>query len=391
MKLTKRIRLKPTTEQLILFNKSAGASRWAYNYVLSEKERVYQEYLDNNKQGVSSISIKDIRKNITVLKQTTHPWLKEVGVNVVKQAAIDADNAYKKFFKKKSGKPRKKSKYKDKLSFYVNYESLSKTVDGFHGERLGFVKTSEPLPDIPKNEKYSNPHISFDGKYWYLTIGYDIPENKVEHTGEVIGIDLGIKELAVCSNGKFYKNINKTPKIKKLKKKLRREQRKLSRMMNFNIVGYDSKHRPIFNRPLKECKNYQKQKHVIKLIHRTINNIRTNYLHQVTTEIVKTLPSRVVMEDLNIKGMMKNKYLAEVISEQKLYQFKKTMKYKCCLYGIEFVEADRTYASSKLCSHCGNKKSDLKLSDRKYICPHCGLIIDRDLNASINLANYKVK
>ena len=161
--------------------------------------------------------------------------------------------------------------------------------------------------------------------------------------------------------------------------------------MKFNISGYDKNHKPIFIRPLKECKNFQKQARVVKLIYRTLTNIRNNYIHQVTTEIVKTLPSRVVMENLNVKGMMANKHLAESISEQKFYQFKKTMKYKCVLYGIEFVEADRNYASSKICSNCGNKKSDLKLSDRKYVCPHCGTIIDRDLNASINLANYKVK
>lgn len=391
MKLTKRIRVKPTKEQLILFNKSAGASRWAYNYVLSEKERVYQEYLDNNKQGKSNISVREIRKNITTLKHTTHLRLNEVGVNVVKQAAIDADNAYKMFFKNKKGKPRKKSKYRDKLSFYVNYESLSKTSNGFRGEKLGNVRTSEQLPDIPKDQKYSNPHITFDGKYRYLTVGYEVPEKELEHTGEIIGIDLGIKELAVCSNGKVYKNINKTHRIKKLKKKLNREQRKLSKMMKFNISGYDKNHKPIFIRPLKECKNFQKQARVVKLIYRTLTNIRNNYIHQVTTEIVKTLPSRVVMENLNVKGMMANKHLAESISEQKFYQFKKTMKYKCVLYGIEFVEADRNYASSKICSNCGNKKSDLKLSDRKYVCPHCGTIIDRDLNASINLANYKVK
>lgn len=389
--LTKKVRLKPTPEQLILFNKSAGAARWAYNYVLDEKERVYQEYLDNNKQGARTITVGEIRKNITKLKHSTHLWLNEVGVNVVKQAARNADDAYTRFFKGQADKPHKKSKYRDRLSFYVNYETLSKDNEGFRGEKIGFVKTSEPLPDIPSDKKYSKPYISFDGKYWYLTIGYEVPKKEVSHTGEIIGIDLGIENLATCSNGKVYENINKTIRVKKLKKKLKREQRKLSRMINNNISSYDKNRKPIYIKPLSECKNIQKQKKVIKLIYRTLTNIRNNYMHQVTTEIVKSLPSRVVMENLNVKGMMKNKYLAEAIAEQKFCQFKETMKYKCELYGIVFVEADRFYASSKICSHCGHKKNDLQLSDRKYVCPHCGHIINRDLNASINLAKYQTK
>ena len=391
MILTKRVRLKPTPEQLMLFNKSAGAARRAYNYVLDEKERVYQEYLNNDKQGTRTITVGEIRKNITKLKHSTHLWLNEVGVNVVKRAAINADNAYKKFFNGQADKPRKKSKYRDSLSFYVNYETLSKDNEGFRGEKIGFVKTAEPLPDIPSDKKYSNPYISFDGKYWYLTVGYEVPEKEVSHTGEIVGIDLGVENLATCSNGKVYENINKTIKVKKLKKKLKREQRKLSRMIGSNISSYNKNRKPIYIKPLSECKNIQKQKKVIKLIYRTLANIRNNYMHQVTTEIVKSLPSRVVMENLNVNGMMKNKYLAEAIAEQQFYQFNKTMKYKCELYGIIFVEADRFYASSKICSHCGHKKNDLQLSDRTYVCPHCGYIINRDLNASVNLAKYQTK
>lgn len=391
MILTKRVRLKPTPEQLMLFNKSAGAARRAYNYVLDEKERVYQEYLNNDKQGTRTITVGEIRKNITKLKHSTHLWLNEVGVNVVKQAARNADNAYKNFFNGQADKPRKKSKYRDSLSFYVNYETLSKDNEGFRGEKIGFVKTAEPLPDIPSDKKYSNPYISFDGKYWYLTVGYEVPEKEVSHTGEIVGIDLGVENLATCSNGKVYENINKTIKVKKLKKKLKREQRKLSRMIGSNISSYNKNRKPIYIKPLSECKNIQKQKKVIKLIYRTLANIRNNYMHQVTTEIVKSLPSRVVMENLNVNGMMKNKYLAEAIAEQQFYQFNKTMKYKCELYGIIFVEADRFYASSKICSHCGHKKNDLQLSDRTYVCPHCGYIINRDLNASVNLAKYQTK
>lgn len=390
MKVAKKIRLKPTPKQEILFWKSAGVARWAYNYFLSENERVYKEYLTNGKTGSKSINEGAVRKYINnVLKKTTHKWLSEVGSNVMKQAVKDADRAMKEYLQGLREKPHYRSKHKSKISFYVNYESLSKKNGGFHGEKIGFVRTSEPLPNIPKGTKYSNPRITYDNKYWYLSIGYEIPSVNAGLTGESKGIDLGIKDLAICSDGKVYKNINKTKRVKKLKKKLKREQRKLSRMIENNIDKYIGNHKPIFKRPLIECKNIQKQKHVIQLLNRTLTNIRDNYLHQTTTEIVKTKPSRIVMETLNVKGIMKNKHLAKAIAEQKFYEFKRQMMYKCQKYGIELVEVPTFYPSSKTCSCCGNIKRDLKLSDRIYRCDKCGLVIDRDFNASINLANYQ--
>lgn len=390
MKVAKKIRLKPTPKQEILFWKSAGVARWVYNYFLSENERVYKEYLTNGKTGSKSINEGAVRKYINnVLKKTTHKWLSEVGSNVMKQAVKDADRAMKEYLQGLREKPHYRSKHKSKISFYVNYESLSKKNGGFHGEKIGFVRTSEPLPNIPKGTKYSNPRITYDNKYWYLSIGYEIPSVNTGLTGESKGIDLGIKDLAICSDGKVYKNINKTKRVKKLKKKLKREQRKLSRMIENNIDKYIGNHKPIFKRPLIECKNIQKQKHVIQLLNRTLTNIRDNYLHQTTTEIVKTKPSRIVMETLNVNGIMKNKHLAKAIAEQKFYEFKRQMMYKCQKYGIELVEVPTFYPSSKTCSCCGNIKRDLKLSDRIYRCDKCGLVIDRDFNASINLANYQ--
>lgn len=390
MKVAKKIRLKPTPKQEILFWKSAGVARWAYNYFLSENERVYKEYLTNGKTGSKSINEGAVRKYINnVLKKTTHKWLSEVGSNVMKQAVKDADRAMKEYLQGLREKPHYRSKHKSKISFYVNYESLSKKNGGFHGEKIGFVRTSEQLPNIPKGTKYSNPRITYDNKYWYLSIGYEIPSVNTGLTGESKGIDLGIKDLAICSDGKVYKNINKTKRVKKLKKKLKREQHKLSRMIENNIDKYIGNHKPIFKRPLIECKNIQKQKHVIQLLNRTLTNIRDNYLHQTTTEIVKTKPSRIVMETLNVKGIIKNKHLAKAIAEQKFYEFKRQMMYKCQKYGIELVEVPTFYPSSKTCSCCGNIKRDLKLSDRIYRCDKCGLVIDRDFNASINLANYQ--
>ena len=391
MLITKKIRLKPTTEQEILFRKSAGVSRWAYNFFLGENERIYREYIDNGKVGKKSISEGDVRKYINnILKPTTHSWLKEVGSNVMKQGVKDASLALQRYFKGLSGKPKFKSKHKDRPSFYVNYESLSRKQGGFQGEKIGFVKTSEALPKLNKNEKYSNPRITFDGKYWYLSVGYEVQESTVELTDESLGIDLGVKDLAICSNGKVYKNINKTQRVKKLEKKLKREQRKLSRKIENNIQSYKSNRNPIYKRPLKECQNIQKQNRLIRNIHRKLANIRQNHLHQTTTEIVKTKPSRIVMESLNVSGMMKNKHLSKAIQQQKFYEFKRQIEYKSKLNGIEFIQVDKFYPSSKTCSCCRNIKKDLKLSDRMYKCDVCGLVIDRDYNASINLANYEV-
>ena len=389
--LTRRIRLKPTPEQEVLFMKSAGVARWAYNYFLSENERAYQEYLDNGKIGERYIKETAIRKHINnVLKPTTHTWLKEVGSNVMKQAVKDADIAYQRYFKGLSRKPKYKSRKKSRLSFYVNYESLAKRNGGFHGEKIGFVKTAEPLPAIPDGSKYSNPRIIYDNKYWYLSVGYETVSFNVPLTGESKGIDLGIKDLAICSDGKIYKNINKTQRVKKITKRLKRAEHKLSRMIENNVESYMSNRRPIYKRPLEECKNIQKQKHVVQLLYRRLSNIRHNYVHQTTTEIVKTKPSRVVMETLNVRGMMKNKHLSRVIAEQMFRIFQDYMEYKCERYGIEFVRVPQFFPSSKICSNCGCIKSNLKLSDRVYHCNECGYTIDRDMNAAINLSNYEV-
>lgn len=282
-----KIRLLPTKEQEILFWKSVGVARWSYNYFLSESYRVYQEWLEDNSKP-KHISELEVRKYINnVLKKTTHTWLKEVGSNVMKQGVKDANIALQNFFKHGKGYPKFKSKKRSKPSFYVNYESLRRTQNGFHGEKIGVVKTRESLPKI--------------------------------------------------------------------------------------------------------CKNIQKQNSIIQRLYNRLLNIRTNYLHQTTTEIVKTKPFQIVLEDLNVSGMMKNRHLSRSIMIQKLYEFRRQIEYKAELYGIEVLIADRFYSSSKTCSCCGNVKKDLKLSDRVYRCDCCGNIIDRDINASINLANYNIE
>ena len=385
-----RIRLILTPEQEELCLKSAGAARWAYNYFIEQNAAQYQLY-KNGQAANGYISASEIKKQTVAMKKSTHKWLKDVSCNVVKQAINDADKAYSDFISGKRGKPHFKSRRYSKPSFYVNYETLKRVGNGFKGEKLGVVKTAQPLPKLKEGEHYSNPRISYDGKHWYLSFCYPVTPEKQTLTNTVLGIDLGVKTLATCSDKKVYKNINKSKRVRKLKKRLKREQRKLSRKLESNtkcykqVGGYPV---PVYERPLKDCKNIERQRMKVNAIQKKIANIRTNYLHQTTTEIVRTKPSRIVMENLNVKGMLRNRHLAKAIHEACFYEFKRQMIYKCEFYGIEFIEADRFYPSSKKCSNCGNIKHDLKLSDRVYNCVKCGLSIDRDYNASLNLASY---
>ena len=364
-----KIRLLPTLEQENLIRKSIGVSRFVYNWCL-DKQLKSDKFISDN----------ELRKELTRLKRTdSYHWLNEVGCNVIKQSAKDLCNAYKNLFNKISNKPRFKKKGVHN-SFYVNYESMKKTKHGVKCEKLGDIKTSERLPKLIGDSHYMNPHIVFDGKYYYITFAMEIDIKPKENTSNIIGIDLGIKSFAVCSNGTVYKNINKTHTVKKLNKKLRRLQRCISKKYLKNKMG---------NKFIKTM-NIIKLEHKIKLMYRRIRNIRENYIHQITSCLVKAKPSRIVVEDLNIKGMLRNKHLSKAIAEQCFYRFISVLEYKCSWNNIELLKADRFYPSSKQCSCCGNIKKDLKLNDRIYKCNNCGLAIDRDFNASLNLANYKL-
>jgi len=189
---------------------------------------------------------------------------------------------------------------------------------------------------------------------------------------EGIGIDLGLKDLAIVSDGKAYKNINKSAKIKKLEKRLRREQRSLSRKLENTKKGESTQ------------KNIQKQKLKVQKLHQRMDNIRTDYINKTVSEIVKTKPSYITVEDLNVTGMMKNKHLSKAVASQKFYEFRVKLEAKCKERGIELRIADRWYPSSKMCHCCGSIKKDLKLSDRVFRC-QCGYVENRDLNASLNL------
>lgn len=368
MILTKKVRIRPIEEQETQLWKSVGTARWVYNWTLAKQK-------ENYAQGNKFLSDNILRKEITqIKKQDGFKWLSDVSNNVAKQAVKDACNAYKRFFKGQSGFPKFKSKKRSKPSFYNDTIKLKVKNKQVLIEKVGWVKTSE---QIPMNVKYSNPRISFDGKYWYISIGVEQEIAKEELTDKRLGIDLGIKNLAICSNGQVFKNINKTQEVKKIEKRLQRLQRSVSRKYEMN----------------KGVSRFVKTSNIIKIekkiqrMHRRLANIRKNHLHQTTNAIVKTKPCKVVMEDLNVKGMMKNRYLAKAIAKQGFYEFIRQMQYKCEKYDIEFVQADCFFPSSKTCSSCKKIKKDLKLSDRVFKC-ECGNEMDRDLNAAINLANY---
>lgn len=387
-----KIALDLTDEQVQQMWKSAGVARWSYNYAITRAKKHYLNYLEDNTTVSKTLTEGQIRKELTVLKNTTHLWLKEVGSNVIKQAVKDWNDARIRFFKGLGKAPKYKSRNISKPSFYVNYESLRRVNGGFRGEKLGFVKTTQPLPRIPKGSHYKNPRISFDGKYWYLSFSYEVLDISVDLTDLVIGVDLGVKNLATLSTGEFIENINKSRRVKQLEKQLRREQRHLARQMQSNTKGYlttaNGDRKPIYKRPLELCSNIQETKRKIKLIHRKLHSIRMNHLHQTTFYLVKQLPKGIVIEDLNVKGMLKNKHLAKHIQNAMFYEFRRQLEYKCLQYCIYLVVADRFYPSSKTCSYCGSIKSDLKLKERVYKCDSCGVEKDRDLNAAENLAYY---
>ena len=386
-----KIALDLTNEQEQQMWKSAGVARWCYNYAITRDREQYSQYLEDNTLP-KTLFEGEIRKELTVLRNTTHPWLKEVGSNVIKQAVKDWNDARNRFFKGLGKAPKYKSKTTSKPGFYVNYEHLRRVEGGFRGERLGFIKTTQPLPRIPKGTHYRNPRISFDGKYWYLSFAYEVPDASVELTDLVIGVDLGVKTLATLSTGEFIENINKSRRVKQLEKQLRREQRHLARQLQANTNGYlttaKGSRKPIYERPLELCSNIQETKRKIKLLYRKLHSIRMNHLHQTTSHLVKQLPKGIVIEDLNVRGLLKNKHLSKRIQNAMFYEFRRQLEYKCSRYDIRLIVADRFYPSSKMCSCCGSIKSNLGLNERVYTCESCGLKKDRDLNAAENLAYY---
>lgn len=372
MLVAKKVRLLPTKVQEEWLRQNTGVSRFIYNWALAYKIEMYQTY------GVS-VGQSEIMKEVTDLKYTDdYSWLQGYNSETIKQSVKDMLAAYNQFFKQGcKGYPKFKKKGRCKESFYVRYDRLH-SVDEYHIRLPSLkspMKVSESCTVVKGTVK--NPRISFDGKYWYLLFSYEAEPLEEQLSGEILGIDLGIKELAVCSSGVRYRNVNKDTNVIKLESRKRRFQRQISRMYLKNSN--------------KKTNNIRKLERKVRLIDRKLSNIRKTYIHQVTMEIVKTKPSTIVLEDLDIQDMMKNKYLAGSIQNQCWYFFRHCIEYKSKFYGgIQVVLAPRTYPSSKRCSCCGHVKKFLSLSDRTYICDDCGFICDRDLNASYNLRDLAI-
>jgi len=379
-----KVRLNPNNKQLTKLFQYAGSARFAYNWAINREE-------ENHKQGNKFLSDMDLRKEFTQLKKLQeYKWLNEISNNVTKQAIKDACNAYKNFFKGQSKFPKFKSRKYSTPSFYqdnvkIQFTDTHVKVEAFsmskkqNKQKLNWIKLYEKRK-IPIDRKYLNPRFTYDGLYWYVSVSIEVDDNTdntILLSNEGIGIDLGIKDLAVCSDGNTYKNINKTQRVKKLEKKKRRLQRSVSRRYDKNKKGGDY---------CKTSNIIKREKELLKTSKR-LTNIRHDYLHQTTSEIIKRKPSFICIEDLNVNGMMKNKHLSKAVQEQKFYEFRRQIEYKAKWNNIPVIIADRFFPSSKMCSCCGHIKKDLKLSDRIYKC-ECGNIINRDFQASLNLQKY---
>ena len=378
---TIKVQLRPNNKQLTKLFQYAGCSRFAYNWTISREQ-------ENYKLGNKFLSDNELRKEFTQLKKhKEYQWLSKISNNVTKQAIKDACNSYKRFFKGLSKYPKFKSKKNSKQSFYqdgvkIQFTNTHVKVEGFtmshrkNKQKLNWIKLREK-GRIPTNCKYMNPRITYDGLHWFVSVSIDVEDNTDIPSNEGVGIDLGLKDLAICSDGHTYKNVNKTQKVKKIEKRKRRLQRSISRKYNMNKRGESYK---------KTSNIIKREKELLKLSKR-LTNIRHNHLHQITSEIVKRKPSFICIEDLNVSGMMKNKHLSKAIQQQGLYEFRRQIEYKSDWNNITVIVADRYFPSSKLCSCCGEIKKDLKLSDRIYRCD-CGNIIDRDYQASLNLKQH---
>ncbi|NMW49007.1 RNA-guided endonuclease InsQ/TnpB family protein [Mobiluncus curtisii] len=369
----KRIRLYPTEEQAQTFFRYAGASRFAYNECVAYCKAQYQAgRTDLVKQPELRQHLRDLRDNTP-----GYEWLQEIPEAVVKQATKTFDRARAKAFKKQARFPRFHKKQPSKASFYQR-------TDNFHTTKNGVKITGIKEPVYVKFRKIPdhvlNPHVVWDGKYWYLSYAYETgtePAKPRKHGG-TLGIDLGIKNLAVVSDGRIYANVNYGKEVKKLEKRKRHLQRCLSKKLESNKQG---------TKFVRTSNSNRLQRKVV-LLDRKLANIRSTYIDEVIKDILSARPKRIVIEDLNVRGMLRNRYLARSVAGQKFAQFATKLAWKCEETGVELVKADRWYPSSKTCSGCGSKKQDLSLAERIYVCGHCGLVIDRDLNAALNLANY---
>lgn len=374
--------INPTDKQKSKIHRTIGVSRFIYNFYIAYNKEIYER----EGKFVSGIDFSKWLNNEYIPNNQEMNWIKEVSSKATKQAIMNGDKAFRDFFKKAKGFPKfKKKKNQDVKAYFPKNNKTDWTIERHRVKipTLGWVRLKE-FDYIPVNSVVKSGTVSQKADRYYVSILVEETDIKISNPNNAgVGIDLGIKEFAVCSDGIKFKNINKTSTVKKVKKKLKREQRKLSRK-------YESL--KIRNKNIKEGRatrqNIQKQIIKVQKLHQRLTNIRTDYINKIVSSIIKQKPSYITIEDLNVKGMMKNKHLSKAIASQKFFEFKTKLTVKCKENHIELRIVDRFYPSSKTCSQCGKVKKDLKLSDRIYKCD-CGFTIDRDLNASINLKNAK--
>lgn len=370
--------LNPTQEQKARINKTIGTCRYVYNFYLAHNKALYAK----GEKFVSGKSFSVWLNNEYIPNNPDKAWIKDVYSKAVKKSIEDGYTAFARFFKHQSSFPNFKKKGKSDVKMYFvknNPKDCACERHRINIPTLGWVRLKEKgyIPTTKDGWKIRSGTVSIKAGRYYVSVLVKIPDNQIaDNDNNGIGIDLGLKDLAVVSNGKTYKNINKSAKVKKLEKQLRREQKCLSRKYENLKKGKSAQ------------KNIQKQKLKVQKLHHKINNIRTDHINKTIAEIVKTKPSYITIEDLNVSGMMKNSHLSKAVASQKFYEFRTKLKTKCDDNGIELRIVNRFYPSSRMCHNCGCIKKDLKLSDRIYRCA-CGYVEDRDFNASLNLRDAK--
>ena len=371
--------INPTEEQKARIRKTIGTCRYVYNFYLGHNKALH----DNGEKFMTGKSFSLWLNNEYIPDNPDKTWIREVYSKAVKKSIEDGCAAFTRFFKHQSDFPKFKKKGKSDVKMYFVRNNPKDCQCERHRLKiptLGWVRIKEKgyIPTTKDGYMIRSGTVSVKAGRFYVSVLVEIPDINIDNnSNEGIGIDLGLKDFAIVSNGKTYRNINKSAGLKKLEKQLIREQRSLSRKYE-NLKKGESTQRA----------NIQKQKLKVQKLHHKMDNIRTDYINKTIAEIVKTKPSYITIEDLNVKGMMKNRCLSKAVASQKFYEFRKRLKAKCDEKGIELRVADRFYPSSKTCHHCGSIRKNLKLSDRIYRC-ECGYVADRDLNAALNLKDAK--
>ena len=367
--------INPSEEQKVKIRKTIGTCRFIYNFYLAHNKELHE----NGKKFMSSNKFRVWLNNEYLPNYPDYSWIKEAYSKAVTQAVNNGQTAFTRFFNHKSAFPRFKKKGKSNVKMYFvknNPKDCRCERHRINIPSLGWVRIKEKgyIPTTKDGYVIKSGHVSIKADRYYVSVLIEIPDNRIaNNSNEGIGIDLGLKDFAVVSNGTSYKNINKSAKLKKLEKQLIREQRSLSRKYENVKKGGPT-----------QRANIQKQRLKVQKLHHRIDNIRTDYINKTIAEIVKTKPSYITIEDLNVSGMMKNKHLSKAVASQKFYEFRTKLQAKCNENGIELRVVDRWFPSSKTCHCCGAIKKDLKLSDRTFTCD-CGYIEDRDFNAALNL------